>query len=170
MSPTFMGPGSSYFGLGLGVSDLRQPFGGLDNFGGSGQNAGNLSVGSYFNRNFGVELGYTNFGTIDRNGGQTKVDGINLSLIGRAPLGDSFSLLGKVGTTYSRSDVTASVLSGAATGTERGFDWSYGIGGEWAFHPRWSAVLAYDEAYVKYPGGGSNQRVSDTLLSLRYRY
>ena len=169
-SASFMSPGSTYIGLSAGVADLRRPIPGLENYGGSGQNAYSLSFGSYFNRNFGVELGYTDFGSIDRNGGRTKVDGINLSLIGRAPLGESFNLLGKVGTTYSRTDVTASPASGVTSGSERGFDWSYGIGGEWAFNPQWSAVLAYDEAYVKYPGAGTNQRISDTTLGLRYHY
>lgn len=166
---TFMGPGSSYIGLSVGASDLRRPITGLNNFGGSAQAAYGLSAGSYFNQNFGVEVGYTDFGSIDLNGGRTKVDGINLSLIGRAPMGSGFNLLGKLGTTYSRTDVTASVASGVASGTERGFDWSYGIGAEWMFNPQWSTVLGYDEHYVKYPSA-SNERISNTSLSLRFNY
>jgi hypothetical protein len=166
---TFMGPGSSYIGLSVGASDLRRPITGLNNFGGSAQAAYGLSVGSYFNQNFGLEVGYTDFGSIDLNGGSTKVDGINVSLIGRAPMGSGFNLLGKLGTTYSRTDVTASAASGVASGTERGFDWSYGVGAEWMFNPQWSTVLGYDEHYVKYPSA-SNERISNTSLSLRYNY
>ena len=102
MAPTnqsFMAPGSSYIGLSAGASDLRRPITGLDNFGRSGQSAYSLSAGSYFNQNFGVELGYHDFGSVSRAGGSTKVDGINLSLIGRAPVASSFNLLGKLGTT-----------------------------------------------------------------------
>jgi OOP family OmpA-OmpF porin len=164
---SFMAPGSSYIGLSAGTSDLRRPITGLENFGGSGQASYGLSVGSYFNQNFGVELGYHDFGSVNRAGGSTKVDGINLSLIGRAPVASSFNLLGKLGTTYSRTDVSATA-PGVATGSERGFDWSYGIGAEWLFHPQWSGVLGYDEHYVKYPG--ANERISDTSLTLRYRY
>lgn len=167
-TPSFMAPGSSYVGLSAGASDLRRPISGLDNFGRSGQSAYSLSAGSYFNENFGVELGYTDFGSIDRAGGRTKVDGINLSLIARAPIASSFNLLGKLGTTYSRTDVSATT-PGVVTGSERGFDWSYGIGAEWLFHPQWSGVLGYDEHYVKYPGA-SSERVGATSLGLRYRY
>ncbi len=167
---TMRAPGSSYIGLNAGSADLSRPITGFGTWGGSNQsNAYGLYLGNYFNnRNFGLEIGYTDFGSINRSGGTTKVDGLNLSLIGRAPLSPSFNLLGKLGTTYSRTDVSASVASGVQTGTERGFDWSYGVGAEYRFTNNWSGLLQYNEHYVKYPG--KTERVSDTTLGVRYNY
>ena len=56
---------------------------------------------------FGFELGYTDFSQVNRAGGRTKANGVNLSLIGKLPLGDAFNLLGKVGTLYGRTDVSS---------------------------------------------------------------
>lgn len=163
-------PGSSYFGLNAGSADLSRPITGFGNFGG-GQQSGayGLYMGNYFNnQNYGFEVGYNDFGSVNRSGGNTKVDGINLSLIGRMPLNTNFNLLGKIGTTYSRTDVSASAASGVQAGSERGFGWSYGVGAEYLFNTNWSGVLQYDEHYVKYPG--TTERVSATTLGVRYRY
>ena len=164
------GAGNDYIGLNAGASDLARPISGLGVLGGNQQsNAYSVSMGHYFvDRNYGFEVGYTDFGSINRAGGSTKVDGINLSFIGRAPIGQSFNLLGKIGTTYGRTDVSSSAASGVQAGSERGFDVSYGIGAEYLFRPNWSGVLQYDEHYVKYPG--NRERVSATTLGVRYRY
>lgn len=130
----------------------------------------NLYVGGYFeNSNLGTELGYTDFGKITRAGGTTKADGVNLSLIGRIPLGDTVNLLGKVGTTYSRTDVSSAAGSGVTAGNNSGFDWSYGLGVELALARAWSAVLKYDEHYMKF-AGDARDRINVTSLGLRYRY
>jgi hypothetical protein len=167
--PSIMG--SSYIGLSAGTSDLSRPITAFGLFGGSQQGtAYSVAMGNYFtNQNYGLELGYTDFGSVNRAGSTTRVDGINLSLIGRMPLSSTFNLLGKVGTTYGRTDVTANLGSGVVGGSERGFDWSYGIGGEMVLSPQWSALLQYDEHYVKYPSA-SNERVSNTTLGVRFHY
>jgi hypothetical protein len=45
--------------------------------------------------------------TRNRAGSSTKMDGINFSLIGRAPMSSNFNVLGKVGTTYGPTDVSS---------------------------------------------------------------
>lgn len=163
------GAGSSYVGLNLGQSDFSL---------GSGtglfesekrDTAYSLYVGSYFNANFGFEMGYTDFGKVKRAGGSTTADGINLSLVGRLPLGASFNLLGKLGTTYGRTDVSSAVGSGVPAGSENGFGWSYGVGAEYLFTPQWSAVLQYDEHELEFAGSG-RERISATSLGVRYRF
>jgi hypothetical protein len=127
-------------------------------------------AGNYnYNQNFGVEIGYTNFGNVGRGGGTTKAEGINLSLIGRMPVSPMFNLLGKVGTTYGHTEVSANPLSGMTSGSESGFDWSYGVGAELVLSPQWSAVLTYDEAFMKF-AGGSSERVSNTMIGARMRF
>jgi len=168
---TALTPGTTYVALNAGTSDLSRPITAFGLFGGTqqGSNYG-VAVGNYMeNQNYGFEVGYTDFGSVNRYGGTSKVDGINLSLIGRMPLSASFNLLGKVGTTYSRTDVSANAANSAMAGSERGFDWSYGLGGELKLAPQWSATLQYDEHFVKYPTTGS-ERVSATTLGLRYYY
>ena len=165
------GVGTSYIGLNGGPSDFSRIGGGNGFFSRDDHNtAYSLSVGSYsISPNLGAELGYTNFGQANRGGGTTKAEGINLSLIGKLPLNPSFNLLGKLGTTYGHTDVSAQAGSGFATGSESGFDWSYGIGGELVINPQWSAVLQYDEHYLKF-AGISSERVSTTTLGVRLHF
>lgn len=163
------GPGASYIGLNVGKSDFSLG-NGSDLFSSENKDtAYNVYGGSYFNNHLGMELGYTNFGKINRAGGTTKAEGINLSLVGRLPLSPSFNLLGKVGTTYGRTDVSASPASGVATGRESGFGLSYGIGAEYTFSPTWSAVAQYDAHDLKF-AGGEKDRVGAASLGLRYRF
>ena len=165
------GPGTGYVGLNLGQSDYSLG-GGLGGFGFNTDDkdtAVNLYTGSFFHPNFGLELGYTHFGKIERAGGDTKAEGINLSLVGRAPMSSQFNLLGKLGTTYGWTDVSAVAATGIASGTEKGFGFSYGIGAEYAFNPQFSAVLQYDEHRLKFASTGRD-RISATTVGLRYRF
>ncbi|WP_431095989.1 outer membrane beta-barrel protein [Polaromonas aquatica] len=166
---SFYAPGSRYFGLNVGQSDFSLPGGAGGFSSGNDDTSYNIYGGSYFNNNFGLELGYTDFGKVNRGGGDTKAEGINLSLVGRLPLSNSFNLLGKLGTTYGRTRVSAAPASGLATGSESDWGVSYGIGAEWAFTPALSAVLQWDEHNLKFVGTG-NDRVSTTSIGLRYRF
>ena len=163
------GAGRGYIGLSAGQTDYSLGRGtGLFGFD-RRTTAYSISTGSYFSNNFGVEIGYTDFGNVNRAGGTTKADGINLSLIAKLPLGESFNLLGKLGTTYGRTDVSSAAGSGITSGGERGFGVSYGIGAEFMFNPQWSAVLQYDEHDLNYAGGG-RERINVTSLGARYRF
>ncbi|MFS2035222.1 outer membrane beta-barrel protein [Polaromonas sp. CT11-55] len=166
---SFYAPGSRYFGLNVGQSDFSLPSGGGAFPSDNKDTSYNLYGGSYFNNNFGLELGYTDFGKANRGGGQTEAQGISLSLVGRLPLSNSFNLLGKLGTTYGHTRVSASPASGLASGSDNNWGVSYGIGAEWAFTPALSAVLAWDEHNLKFVGTGK-ERVSTTSLGLRYRF
>lgn len=162
-------PGSGYVGLSVGKSDFA-----LDNgigiFGSDqGDTSYGIQAGGYFNNNFGIELGYTDFGTVNRAGGSTTADGVNLSLIGKMPLTPSFNLFGKVGTTYSRTEVSARPSTGIVSGSESGFGLSYGIGVEFVFTPQLSAVLQYESQDMKF-AGDRDDRVANTSVGVRYRF
>lgn len=164
-----MAPGNSYVDLGVGRSEFSLS-NGLGGFNADKRdNAYSLRAGSYVNNVFGMEVGYTDFGNINRGGGSTKANGLNLSLIGKFPLSEQFNILGKLGTTYSRTEVSAAALSGLATGKEDGFKVSYGLGVEFNFTPQWSAVMQYEEHKMKFVGGETD-RVGLTSLSARYRF
>lgn len=164
-------PGSGYAGINIGQSDYSLE-GGLRGFGFNSDDkdkAFNLYTGSFFHPNFGLEVGYTHFGKIKRAGGETKAEGINLSLVGRAPVSQQFNLLAKLGTTYGWTDVSAVPATGIASGNEKSFGMSYGLGAEYVFNPQMSAVLQYDEHRLKFVGTGRD-RVSATTVGLRYRF
>lgn len=163
------GPGSSYVDLGVGKSDfsLGNGIGIFDSD--EGDTSYSLRGGRYFGENWGMELGYTDFGSVSRGGGRTKADGINISLIGKLPLNPAFNLLGKIGTTYSRTDVSSDPRSGIVAGTEQDFGLSYGVGVEYSFSPNWSTALQYESQDMKFAGDRTD-RVAATTLSVRYRF
>jgi opacity protein-like surface antigen len=162
-------PGASYVGVNVGKSDFSVGNGNGLFSSDNKDTAYGINAGSYINNNLGMELGFTDFGKINRAGGTTKAQGFNLSMVGRLPLSPQFNLLGKLGATYGRTDVSASPLSGVPSGSESGFGVSYGVGAEYAFNPKMSAVLQYDAHDMKFVGTG-NDRVSATTVGLRYKF
>jgi hypothetical protein len=162
-------PGSAYIGLNVGKSNYSLSSGAGGFASDKRDTAYNIYGGGYFNRNFGLELGYNDFGRVSRAGGNTEAEGINLSLVGRLPLSPSFSLLGKVGTIYGRTKVSSAPGSGIAAGNESGFGASYGLAAEYSFNPNWSAVLQVNRYELKFPGSGRDP-VKATTVGLRYRF
>lgn len=163
------GPGSTYFGLNAGRSNFRLN-NGVGGFSAQQRDSSySLYGGGYFSPYLGAELGYTAFGRINRAGGTTAAEGFNVSLVGKAPLSQSFNLLGRLGTTYGRTDVSSNALSGIAPGKASGFGLSYGVGAEFAFNPTWSAVLQYDEYNLKFVNTGRD-KVTSTSVGVRYRF
>ena len=168
MMGSMYAPGSSYIGLNAGRSDFKLG-GGTGGFPSDNKdNAYSIYAGSYFNPNFGLELGYIDFGRISRGGGTTRAEGVNLSLVGRLPLNQAFSLTGRVGGTYSRSDISSAFGSNIARGKESGFGVSYGVGAEYAFNTNWSAVAQYDVHDVKFVN--TNENVNTMSFGLKYRF
>lgn len=163
-------PGRSYLGLNLGRSRYNVPCGTTvtllcDNTDRSVQLYAGTAVADFW----GVELGYVNMGRIDRAGGTTRAQGLNLSLVGKAPLWRSFGVFGKVGTTYGRTETSAASNSGIAAGKDRGFGLSYGAGVSYDFTPRLSATLEWDSHDFRFAGSGRDP-VRSTSLGLQYRY
>jgi OOP family OmpA-OmpF porin len=156
-----------YVGLNVGQSDYD-----LACVGGFGCDskgtAVNLYTGGMFNRYFGAELGYVNLGRMDRGGGRTEAHGLNLSLVGRVPLG-VVHLYGKVGGLYSRTKVTASPLSGLATGKESGWEGSYGVGVGFDLNPRSSIVLEWNRYDLRFVGTGKTE-VDTTSIGYMHRF
>ncbi|MET0310469.1 MAG: outer membrane beta-barrel protein [Burkholderiaceae bacterium] len=127
-----------------------------------------LYTGSMMNPYFGAELGLINFGEIDRAGGSTRASGLNLSLVGRAPIGNMFSVFGKVGTTYSRGRTSAAAGTGVRTGSDNGFGLSYGLGASVDFTQNWSLVLEWERHDVRFAGG--RDPVKTTTLGVKYGF
>ncbi len=158
-----------YVDLSAGQTDYRLGNGtGL--FGNDNRStAYSISGGAYFTNNLGVELGYTDFGRISRGGGTTRADGLSLRVVGKMPVGQSFNVLGKIGTTYGRTEVSSAPGSGIPAGSDSGFGLSAGLGAELVFTPNWSGLLQYDIHDLRF-AGGVNDRDRIGVLSLGIRY
>ena len=106
------GPGRSYLGFNLGRSRYNLPCGSATLLCDDTDRSVQLYAGKMIGDFWGVELGYLNMGRVARLGGETSATGLNLSLVGKAPLGHSFGVFGKVGTTYGRAESSALAGSG----------------------------------------------------------
>lgn len=157
-----------YVGVSAGQSkyDLRSGTGGFPTD--DSDQALKIYTGGYFHPNFGVELGYLNAGRADRIGGTSRAQGLNLSLVARAPLTEQFDVFGKLGTTYSRTRTSGNSGFGVATGSDSGFGLSYGAGVRWAFNENWAAVLEWERHKMRFADGKSD--VDLTTLGVQYRY
>jgi hypothetical protein len=115
-----------------------------------------------------VELGSVNLGP----GPSTQVSGarqgLNLSLVGKRPLfGSSFSVYGKLGTTYGYTEPAA--VPSSQMQADGGYGLSFGAGLSMDFTPRLSATLGWDSHDLRL-GGGQREPVRATSLGLQYRY
>lgn len=128
-----------------------------------------LYTGGMFNPYFGLELGYLDMGEAERAGGEAHSRGVNLSLVGRLPLAQSFSIFGKVGTTYGRTEVSALAGSGLATGTESGFAPSIGAGLSFDLTQQFSVLLEWDRHDFRFPGG-EREEVASNSLGVKYMF
>jgi OmpA-OmpF porin, OOP family len=163
------GPGRSYLGLNLGRSRYNLPCGSASLLCDDSNRSVQLYTGTMVGDFWGVELGYLNMGRIARAGGETSATGLNLRLVGKAPLGRSFGVFGKVGTTFGRAESSTLAASGIAPGSERGFGPSYGAGLSYDFNPRVSATLEWDSNDFRFAGTGRDP-VRSTSLGLQIRY
>ena len=93
------GKGRGYVGLSLGGSKYSAPCGAASFSCDSTDTSVQLSTGTMVGNFWGVELGYLDMGRINRGGGSTKARGLNLSLVGKAPVWQSVGVFGKLGTT-----------------------------------------------------------------------
>ncbi len=113
-----------------------------------------IYTGGQFSRAIGVELGYVNIGSFDRNGGHKRGQGANVSLLGNLPLGFA-NLYAKVGGIYGWTK-TSAYAPGLARGSERDFNWSYGAGLQVEVAPRWAVRADWDHYRLQFADGRDN--------------
>lgn len=181
--PTAAGPAAGYAGSGYswlpyttsGYVGLSVGAGDIDDECLPGQDcedpdaAIHVYTGGLFNPNFGLQLGYFRFNDAERNGGKTKISGVNLVLTGIAPLTSTLNLVGRVGGTYGWTDVSAGPGIVAARGDETGFGAAYGVGLAWDFNRNWSVTLDWDRHHMKFPGD-DKKNVDMATVGFKYRF
>ena len=158
---------NGYIGFNVGKPDWDLPCSGGFNCSESNTSY-NLYTGGMFNQNFGAELGYVDFGRSSRAGGRTRAHGINLSLVGTIPMA-AFNLYAKVGALYGRTEVSASPLSGVATGKASGWEGTYGVGVGFNLTPASSVVLEHNRYDLNFVGVGKRE-INTTSLGYVHRF
>jgi hypothetical protein len=128
------------------------------------ENGSSLAVQQHSER-WAVELGHVQLARSERSGGAARAEGLNLSLVGRAPLWSAVDVFGKVGTTWGRTEAGPAAL---AAGNDSGFGVSYGAGLSWALSRRATATLGWESYDFRFAGGRDPVRA--TSLGLQWRY
>jgi OmpA-OmpF porin, OOP family len=155
-------PYTSYGYVGASVGRTNYDLGGCVAFSCDDQATGfKLYTGGRFSRYVGIELGYVNLGDADRNGGEIKAQGANLSLVGNIPLGDSFNIFGKVGGIYAWTK-TSTLVPRVPAGKEDGLGLSYGLGMQYDINRSFAVRADWDRYRLKYVG----QREDADLFSV----
>ncbi len=143
-------------------------------------NAYRLFLGYQFNRNVGLEASFFNLGRFNYHAttspsgsldGQTKIQGGGVDVVGALPLGESWSLLGRIGGQFAK---TRNVFSSTGTGATfvsdpspsvRQFNYKVGAGLQYAFGPHF-LMRGEAEQYRTRDGIGGNDRVQVFSLSI----
>lgn len=161
--------GSSYLGLNLGRSRYSLTCESTALICDDRDRAAQVYVGTMAGKFWGVELGYLNMGRIDRGSGESRAQGLSLSVVGRAQVGPAIGLYGKLGTTYGRTDTSVLGASRTSIGSGQGFGLSYGGGLSLDLSSRLSATLEWDSNDFRFAGSGRDP-VRSTSLGLKFKY
>jgi hypothetical protein len=126
-------------------------------------------TGGLVNEWFGVELGYMNTGKAHRAGGDTSAQGVNMSLVARAPMGP-VNVFAKGGAIYAQTKVSSDGLSGVPSGKHSGWGGIYGAGVGFDFTPTSGVVLEWSRSELRFPGIDSRQNVDTTSVGYVHRF
>ena len=131
----------AYVGAALGQSKAKDACDGLGGVGFVGNcdekdDAWKVFGGYQFNRHWGLELGYTDLGESSAGGtvagvpanASAEAKGVELTVVGTVPLGERFSLFGKVGAFRWDVDSRATVGAATAAADDTGTNFTYGVG------------------------------------------
>jgi opacity protein-like surface antigen len=125
-------------------------------------------VGGRFNNIVGGEIAYIKFGDFTRGGGETDVEGVDLTLLAGIPFANNWSIFGKLGGVYTQVDVTGTA-PGLATGGENGWGPRFGVGLQMGLTENWAIRADYDRFRIKVPGD-SRQNVDTFLIGAQYTF
>jgi hypothetical protein len=120
-------------------------------------------------RYWGAELAYLDLGKADRGGGTVDARGVNLSVVGRLPLGDLFDVEGKLGTTWGITHVNANPASGIQNGRDSGFGLGYGVAVAMHVGRGFGASVGWEQHDFHFIGQGTSA-VKNVTLGVNYTF
>jgi opacity protein-like surface antigen len=124
--------------------------------------------GTGVNDILGVELGYTDFGRIRVNGGNTEAWAGTLSLTAGIPIGDRFKVFAKGGGLYGRTDVDASPSTLFNTGHKDGWGYTYGVGAALGITRTVQVRVDWDRHNMDFAGGSRDVDMLSAGVQLRF--
>jgi opacity protein-like surface antigen len=126
-----------------------------------------IYTGGQLYRVVGLDLAYLHMGSVDRNGGRSRAQGISLSAVGNLPIWN-FNAFAKVGATYGFTRVRTG-SAGLPSGSERGVGLNYGAGLQYDFTKALGARLEWDRARFRFVDGRDNVDLVSAGLVLRFQ-
>jgi OOP family OmpA-OmpF porin len=110
-------------------------------------------AGGQMNRVLGLEVGYTDFGRIRASGGETNAWAVPIVLTAGFHA-DRWSVFGKAGGLYSRTDVNVDLNDTfSARGDRNGWGWTYGAGATFGITPNLHLRADVDRYQMDFAGG-----------------
>jgi OOP family OmpA-OmpF porin len=162
--------GDTFIGIAIGKPHYETSCGNISGLSCSNNGTSvSITAGNMFSEYWGAELSYLDLGKADRAGGSVDARGLNLSLVGRVPLGDNFDIAGKVGATYGITHVNANPLAGLMNGRDSGWGLGYGVAVNVHFARGLSASVGWEQHDFQFAGQGTSA-VKNVTLGLAYRF
>jgi len=126
--------------------------------------------GYRFTRNFAVEAAYVDLGTLHANGSfsglpfdiNTELTGVTVQAVGIAPLGDKFSLMGRVGAIFWDLSTSGTVAGFPGSTSDNGVDIALGAGAQYKFTPNFGIRADLDY----YPDLGNSDTGEDNVTAV----
>ncbi|HYP34064.1 MAG TPA: outer membrane beta-barrel protein [Burkholderiaceae bacterium] len=128
-----------------------------------------LTAGNMVTDNVGVELTAMNLGRADRAGGSVIARGLNLSAVGRLPLGEHFALEGKAGPTWGMTKVSVPGGAGLDSGRATGIGLGYGVALDADFARGLRGSVGWEQHDFRFAGQGRSA-VQNVTLSLGWLF
>ncbi len=147
--------GGRYIGLNAGRTDLN-----------SARNATayDAYAGGMWNKNFGLEIGMADFGSMNRGASAVEAYGFSVKAVGVMPLSQSFSAVAKLGTMYSRTKV----IDAGSRVSDDSWGSTYGVGLNFDINPQLVAVAEWNQTNVRL--AGTREHINTTSVGLKYRF
>lgn len=127
-----------------------------------------LFAGGKFSEFAGLEASYVWLGNAERAGGDTWGQGINLSLVGTVPLGQSLGLNGKIGGIYGWTRTEGTTVPGFNAGRDHGLGLSYGLGLTYALTRTVDLRLDWDRYRMKFTTGRDDVDLATVGVAFKF--
>lgn len=133
-----------------------------------------IELGYSFNQNFGVELGYTSFGTVFDSGDSAvslsqEARAITISALGEAPLNNWFALYGRAGIGFYKTDNDGTIQGLPAENDDDGTSPYFGVGAKFIINDRFAARLEFQRYTNINSGSGSGDDIQGLFGGVVFR-
>ncbi len=126
-------------------------------------------LGYQFNPYFGLEVQYTDFGSITQLGNSpNKITGYGLNVVGTYPFNDEWSVFLRVGA--ADTTIKSVTYNSQNYGDISRNDVTWGVGGQYNFTPNWGLRVDYDSYGVGNSGSVPSATTGLASLGVVYKF